>query len=173
MMDLVQRIAEESFKIRLPFRKYDRGKAHSYELVFREAVDAMRKAFTAIPELKAASLTGEKPSAESVAELKKLASGTLLKAMERRQAAEHVDGFINPAYKDTERQDLGLLIGNFTTLIVEDVFLGRANGSFTRFLHLENSIADGVYYLTDQVIGKKWESNQAARAEKAETVATS
>ena len=62
MMDLVKRIAEESFKIRLPFRKYDRGKAHSYELVFREAVDAMRKAFVVIPELKTAALTGEKPS---------------------------------------------------------------------------------------------------------------
>ena len=72
MMDLVERIAEESLNIRLPFRKYDRGKAHSYELVFREAIEAMRKAFIAIPELKTAALTGEKPSAESVAELKKL-----------------------------------------------------------------------------------------------------
>jgi CRISPR type I-D-associated protein Csc3/Cas10d len=173
MMDLVQRIAEESLKIRLPFRKYDRGKAHSYELVFREAVDAMRKAFTVIPALKSASLTGAKPSAESVAELKQLASGTLLKAMERRHATERVDGFINPIYKDIERQELGALIGSFINLIVEDVFLDRANGSFARFLHLENSIADGVYYLTDRIIGEKWESNQAARAERAETVATS
>ena len=169
MMDLVERIAEESLKIRLPFRKYERGKAHSYELVFREAVDAMRKAFIAIPELKTAALTGEKPSTESVAELKKLASGTLLKAMERRQATERRDGFINPAYRDMERQDLGLLIGNFIDLIVQDVFLDRAGGSFARFLHLENSIADGVYYVTDRAIDEKWESNQAARAEKAET----
>lgn len=173
MMDLVKRIAEESLQIRLPFRKYDRGKAHSYELVFREAVDAMRKAFVVIPKLKTAALTGEKPSAESVAELKKLASGTLLKAMERRQATERGDGLINPSYKDTERQDLGLLIGNFIDLVVEDVFLGRAGGSFARFLQLENSIADGVYYVTDRVIDEKWESYQAARAAKAEAAVAS
>jgi hypothetical protein len=171
MMDLVERIAEESLKIRLPFRKYDRGKAHSYELVFREAVDAMRKAFIAIPELKTAALTGERPSAESVAELKKLAAGTLLKAMERRQATERGDGLINPAYRDMERQGLGSLIGNFIDLIVQDVFLDRAGGSFARFLHLENTLADGVYYVTDRVIDGKWVSYQAARAEKSATTA--
>jgi CRISPR type I-D-associated protein Csc3/Cas10d len=171
MMDLVKSIAEESLKIRLPFRKYDRGKAHSYELVFREAVDAMRKAFVVIPMLKTAALTGEKPPAESVAELKKLASGTLLKAMERRQATERGDGFINPSYMDMERQDLGVLVGNFINVIVDDIFLGRAGGSFARFLQLENSIADGVYYVTDRVIGEKSESNQAARAAKSVAVA--
>jgi hypothetical protein len=66
-----------------------------------------------------------------------------------------------------------VLIGGFINLIVEDVFLDRANGSFARFLQLENSIADGVYYLTDRVIGERLESNQAARAEKAETVTAS
>jgi len=169
MMDLVNHIAEESLKIRLPFRKNDRGKAHSYELVFREAVDALRKAFTVIPELKAAALTGEKPSTQNVTELKRLASGTLLKAMERRQGA---DGLINPAYKDSKRQDLGALVGSFIDLIVDEVYLKRAAGSFAKFLHLENSIADGVYYLTDRTIGAKWESNQAAKAAKAETPTT-
>jgi hypothetical protein len=173
MMDLVKNIAEESLKIRLPFRKYDRGKAHSYELVFREAVGAMRKAFVLIPKLKTVALTGEKPPAESVAELKTLASGRLLKAMERRQATEHGDGFINPSYMDTERHDLGVVVGNFIDVIVEDVFLGRAGGSFARFLQLENSIADGVYYVTDRVIGEKWESNQASRAAKVQTAAPS
>ena len=33
--------------------------------------------------------------------------------MERRQAAERGDGFINPAYAGSERQDLGVLIGSF------------------------------------------------------------
>ena len=173
MMDLVNRIAEESLKIRLPFRKYDRGKAHSYELVFREAVDALRKAFAVIPELRTAALTGKKPSMQSVTELKSLASGALLKAMERRQTAERGDGFINPAYAGSERQDLGALVGSFIDLIVDEVYLKRASGSFARFLHLENSLADGVYYVTDRVIGEKWESNQAARAAKAETTTAS
>ena len=133
----------------------------------------MRKAFAVIPELKISALTGEKPSAQSVAELKKLASGTLLKAMERRQTSERGDGFINPAYKDAERQDLGVLVGNFIDLIVEEVFLSRASGSFAKFLHLENSLAGGVYYVTDRVIGEKWESNQAARAAKVETTTAS
>lgn len=165
-MDLVKQIAEESLKIRLPFRKHDRGKAHSYELVFREAVAAMRKAFSGISELKISALTGEKPSEEYIAELTRCASGTLLKAMERRQTQGRGDGVINPLYKDAERQNLGLLTGNFVTLVVNDVFLGRANGSFARFLNLENSIADGVFYVTDRLISEKWESYQAAREEK-------
>ena len=173
MMDLVKRIAEESLKIFLPSSREGRGKAHRYELIFRETVDGLRKAFTVIPELKAATLTGGKPSEKSVAELKELASGRLLKAMKRRQDTERADGLINPSYKDTERQDLGLLVGDFVNTVVEDVFLGRAGGSFARFLQLENSIADGVYYVTDRVISEKWVSYQAARTAKAETAAAS
>ena len=172
-MDLVKQIVDESLRIRLPFRGKARGKAYSYELVFREAVAAMRKAFLVIPELKTSALTGEKPSEECVAELKKLASGTLLKAMERRQQSQgRGDGYINPPYKDEERQNLGLLTGNFVALVVDGVFLERANGSFARFLNLENSIADGVFYVTDRVIGEKWESCQAARKEKTGISAT-
>jgi len=47
------------------------------------------------------------------------------------------------------------------------------SGSFAKFLHLENSLAGGVYYVTDRVIGEKWESNQAARAAKVETTTAS
>ncbi len=33
---------------------------------------------------------------------------------------------------------------------MDDLYLGRANGSFTRFLQLENSLANGIYYYTDR-----------------------
>lgn len=62
--------------------------------------------------------------------------------MERRQTAEREDGFINPAYAGSERQDLGTLTGNFIDLSVDEVYLKRAGGSFAKFPHLENSIAD-------------------------------
>lgn len=161
MMDLCERIAEKSLDIRLPFRAFARGKAHSYELVLREAVDALRAAFKVVPELRQTALTGQKPSDESVKELKCLAAGTLLKAMERRQAAQRGDGFINPW-----REDLSQSVSEFIDLLVDEVFLKRADGSFAAFLRLENTLADGIYYYTDRVLGEKWERYNQLKAER-------
>jgi len=159
LMGLVEQIAEKSLEIGLPRGAYGRGKTRRYELVFREAMDAMRKAFNLIPELRRTALIGRPPSADSIAELKRLAAGTLLKAMERRQIAGRGEILVNPW-----RQDLGQLTGEFLDLLVDEVFLRRAGGSFARFLRLENSLADGVYYYTDRVIRQKWEEYQAAKA---------
>jgi len=43
---------------------------------------------------------------------------------------------------------------------VDEVFMERANGSFARFLRLENGLADGVYYCTDQMIDDKWKESE-------------
>lgn len=155
LMGLVERIAENSLEIGLPLRKGRRGTAHRYELVFREGVDAMRKAFNVIPELRETALTGRPPSADSVAELKRLASGTLLKAMPRKRG----EIFVNPM-----RKDVGQLTGEFLDVLVDEIYLGRAKGSFARFLRLENSLADGVYYYTDRHLSEKWEEYNAAKA---------
>lgn len=160
LMDLITQIVEKSLEIRLPFREFGRGKAHNYELVLREAVDAMRSAFRLVPELRQAALTGRKPSDDAIAELKRQAAGTLLKAMERRQMTRRGDGVINPW-----RKDLGNLISEFIDLLVDEVFLGRARGSFAQFLRLENSLADGVYYCTDRLINEKWEAYDKAKAQ--------
>lgn len=161
MMDLCSRLTEKSLEIRLPFRAHGRGKAHNYELVLREAVDGLRAAFKIVPELRQTSLTGQRPSDEAITELKHHASGKLLKSMERRQVTQRGEGIINPW-----RRDLGELVGEFLDLLVDDVFLQRANGSFAKFLRLENNLADGVYYYTDRVINQKWEEYQQLKRER-------
>jgi hypothetical protein len=168
LMDLVTRIAEKALGIRLPYREYERGKVHSYELTFREAVDAMRKAYALIPELREMALTGARPSANSVAELKKQAGGTLFKAMERRSDPQKYRNIVNPW-----RLDLNQTVGQFVDLIVDEAFLGRAGGSFARFQRLENSLADGVYYHTDRVLAEKWDAYNRAKAERKAEAQTS
>ena len=161
MMDLVTRITEATLNIRLPYRVYGRGKTHSYELTLRETVDAMRRAYALIQELRAVALTGAKPSTESIAELKKQTAGTLLKAMERRSDPQKFQNIIDPWHGG-----LNQLVKQLVDLIVDEVFMGRANGSFARFLRLENGLADGVYYCTDQMIADKWKEYEKAKSER-------
>jgi hypothetical protein len=163
MMELAKEITEKALEIWLPSSRSRRGKAHNYELVFREAIDAMRKASNAIPAIKSTALTGSRPSPEAVAELKGLAAGTLFKAMERRQQSRRGEGVVNPW-----RKHLSQLVGEFMDLIVDEMFLKRAEGHVTRFLRLENGIADGIYYLTDQMVAERWTAYRGMRAEKRE-----
>jgi hypothetical protein len=166
-MELAKEITEKALEIWLPSSsRFRRGKAHNYELVFREAIDAMRKASNAIPAIKSIALTGSRPSPEAVAELKGLAAGTLFKAMERRQQSRRGEGVVNPW-----RKHLSQLVGEFMDLIVDEMFLKRAEGHVTRFLRLENSIADGIYYLTDRMVAERWTAYRGMRAEKRESEA--
>lgn len=165
LMDLVERVAQKSLEIALPRGVSGRGKARRYELVFREGVAAMRKAQKVIPEMRQAALTGKRPAPESIAELKRLTAGTLLKGLERRQESKRGEIFVRAWGKE-----LGRLVGEFIDILVNDVYLGRAGGSFAHFVRLENSLADGIYYYTDRNLSRSWsEYNQdkAARRAKA------
>jgi hypothetical protein len=165
LMDLVEKIAQKSLQIALPFGASGRGKARRYELIFREGVSAMRKAQKLIPEMQQAALTGKHPTPESVAELKRLAAGTVLKGLERRRESKRGEIFVR-AWGD----DLGRLVGEFIDLLVDDVYLGRAGGNFARFVRLENSLSDGVYYYTDRNLSRLWtEYNQQKAARQVET----
>jgi hypothetical protein len=166
MMELAKEITEKALEIWLPSTRSRRGKAHNYELVFREAIDAMRKAIDAIPAIKSAALTGSNPPAEAVAELKGLAAGTLFKAMERRQQSRRGEGVVNPW-----RKPLAQLVGEFMDLIVDEMFLRRAESHVARFLRLENSLADGIYYHTDRIVADRWHAYRAMRAERRESEA--
>jgi len=163
LMDLVEKIASKSLEIALPWRTSGRGKARRYELIFREGVSAMRKAQQIIPEMREAAISGQRPSDQSIAELKRLAAGTLLKGLERRQERKRGDITVR-AWGD----ELGQKVGEFIDILVDDLYLGRAKGSFARFLRLENSLADGIYYYTDRNLTQLWDKhNQQKAASKA------
>jgi hypothetical protein len=152
LMDLVERIASKSLEIALPRGTTGRGKARRYELIFREAVSAMRKAQQMIPEMREAALGGHPPAEQSIAELKQLTAGTLLKGLERRQETRRGEIFVRARGKE-----LGQLVGEFVDLLVDELYLGRAKGGFANFLRLENSLADGIYYYTDCNLSRYWE----------------
>lgn len=151
-MDIVEALGEKALAIRLPFRGRRRGKVHNYELVFREAMNALNRSFAPVPELRETAVSGERPSEQAIAELKSLASGHLLKAMQRRAITGRGEGIINPW-----RQDLNQLTGEMIDLLVDEVLLVRARGSFARFLRLENTLADGIYYYTDRHLSRLWD----------------
>ncbi len=159
LMDLVEKIAQKSLQIALPRGASGRGKARRYELVFREAVSAMRKAQKMIPEMRETAISGRRPSEQSIAELKLLTAGTLLKGLERRQATQRGEIFVR-AWGD----QLGRLVGEFVDILVDDLYLSRAGGSFARFLRLENSLADGIYYYTDRNLSRIWEEHKQQKA---------
>ncbi len=152
MMDLVNQLTQLSLRIRVPKWQTGRGKAHSYELVLRETFDAMRKASVSIPEIRKTALTGTPPSADAIGELKKQTAGTVLKAMERRYQGG--DGYF------PEPRNLSALVGEFVDVVVDELFIKRARGNFSRFLQMENSLADGLYYATDRYLAEEWAKRQ-------------
>lgn len=158
LMELVEKVAQKSLEIALPRGASGRGKARRYELVFREGVSALRKAQKLIPEMREAALTGKPPTPESTTELKQLAAGTLLKGLERRRETGRGEIFVR-----AWGADLGRLVGEFVDILVDDLYLGRAGGNFARFVRLENSLADGIYYYTDRHLGDAWATYKAGR----------
>lgn len=159
MMDLVEKLAQKSLEIALPFSKSGRGKARRYELVIREGVSAMRKAQKMIPEMREAAIGGHQPSEQSIAELKRLAAGTLLKGLERRQNSGRGDVRVLAWGSELSR-----LAGEFVDILVDDLYRDRAGGSFARFLRLENALADGIYYYTDRNLSHLWSEYKQQRA---------
>lgn len=159
LMDLVEKIAQKSLEIALPFGTTGRGKARRYELIFREGIAAMRKAQKMIPEMRKAAVGRRQPSAQSIAELKRLAAGTLLKGLERRQESKRGEILVR-AWGD----ELGRLVGEFIDILVDDLYLGRAGGSLARFLRLENALADGIYYYTDRNLSRLWSEYKQQKA---------
>jgi hypothetical protein len=163
LMDLVQRLAEKSLEIALPSGRSGRGKPRRYELLFRDTVAAMRQAFDAIPELRKTALTNQSPSQTSISELKTLTAGTLLKALERRQQQRRGEIIVRSWGESLSRR-----AGEFVSLVVDELYLGWAGGSFARLLRLDDTVADGLFYYIDQALDQKWaEYNQQKAAQHA------
>ena len=162
LMDLVEKIASKSLELALPLQPRGtsrRGKARRYELVFREAVSAMHKAQRLIPEMRQAAIGGKRPSEQSIAELKRLTAGTLLKGLERRQDNKRGEIFVR-LWGD----ELGQKVGEFVDIVVNDLYIGRAKGSFARLSRMENSLADGIYYYTDRNLSQLWNDYKKGKA---------
>ncbi len=159
LMDLVTAIGEKCLEIALPRGGAGRGKPRRYELIFREAVSALRQAWSALPEMREGAILGRAASPETIVQLKRLAAGTLLKSLERRRQSRRGEVWIH-----ARARDLGRLAGELVDLVVDHLLLDRAAGSFARFLRLENTMADGIYYYTDQNLSRLWDEHKQQKA---------
>ncbi|MGQ9632200.1 MAG: hypothetical protein ACUVXI_18085 [bacterium] len=133
IVDVVKLLAEKSMGLFLPYPQYGRGKAHTYELVFREAVDALRKA-----------------PAASLDEMRIFAAGRLLKSLERRWRSRRGEGIVNPY-----REDLNQMAKEFIDLLVDEVLVKRADKSMAQFNRLANSFADAIYFEIDRNVSTR------------------
>jgi len=159
-MSIVEQIARKSLEIALPIGAIGRGKAHRYELLFRETVAAMRKAQQVIPELREATLRAQRPSDQVVAELKVLTVGAVLKMLRRRQDNQRWGVFVR-----AWGEDLNRLVKEFVDLVVDELYLKRAKGDLAAFLQLENQVANGVYYYTDINLDDLWNEYKRKKEE--------
>jgi hypothetical protein len=141
-LDLAQRLTEQSLKLFIP-RSARRGKAHRYETVFRTCVEVVKQ---------------HPKACES--ELIAKVAGALAKRLER------LDGGATPLYGDERTA----AVEEMARLVVVDLFRNRCKGSAARLTHEENSMADAVYFLTDQQISQRWNDYKAARAAKGEPI---
>lgn len=160
-MTLAEELAEQSMNLFLPLSKNGRGKVHMYELVFREAMESFKAVYKKVVPLN----LGQTVDPERIDEVKDLMSGRLLKGLERRQESKGGGGVINPW-----RKSLNTEIRTFVTLIVDELFLERAHGSFTELNQMVNPMADGIFFVIDSRLSDKWKvykEQKAAREQKA------
>ena len=148
-MTLAEELAEQSMNLFLPLSKSGRGKAHSYELIFREALESFKTVYKKVVP----SNPGLPVEPERIEEVKDLMSGRLLKGLERRQERQGGGGLINPW-----RKSLNAEIRVFVNLIVDRLFLERAHGSFTELNQMINPMADGIFYVVDTRLSDKWKA---------------
>lgn len=156
-MTLAEELAEQSLNLFLPLSKSGRGKVHSYELMFREALESFKDVYKKVVPPN----PGHPVEQERIEEVKDLMSGRLLKGLERRQESQGGGGLINPW-----RKRLNVEIRTFVNLVVDRLFLERAHGSFTELNQMINPMADGVFYVIDTRLSDKWKAYKELKAAK-------
>lgn len=148
MMNIAKELAERSLALFLPSQTPRRGKAHRYEVVFRDAVDAIRKASS---------------HCHCPDEIKTCAAGTVLKALERRQQSRRRGGIVNPTGDDLNQLTVG-----FIALLVDEVLMKRANGSIATFNRMANQLADAIYFEIERELPERWKRWKEQRASREE-----
>ncbi|OCL26486.1 hypothetical protein U472_10845 [Orenia metallireducens] len=137
-VNLVKEIAEKSFKLYIPASR-QQGKAHRYENLFRTVVEGIIEIRDAEKEELITRITGK-----------------IEKRLERLRSGN--TGYI-PKHELADVKDL-------VQFILEEVFYKRCKKSYARLNQEINSLADGVYVMTDELVAKYWaEKNQENQGE--------
>jgi len=141
-LDLAKTLAHQSLAIFLPSSKDNKGKAHQYERLFRLALENLKKMARVADD----------------DEMKSRLAGSLEKAVLRQEDLNkggRFTGKINCS--ENELKDRAY---EFAKTIVDDLFVRRCGRNISKLLAEENSLADGIYHITDCELGKYWEDRK-------------
>lgn len=133
-MNLAQEITEASLQLYRPATRKN-GRAHRYETLFRTGIEALKS-----------NTTRAMDDEERVARV----AGALLKRLER--------------LLDNRQQGFGPIYGEQRTaavqrlaeLLVVDLFHNACGQSVAKLTHEENTLADAIYFLTQQEMERYW-----------------
>jgi CRISPR-associated protein Csc3 len=132
LMNLVQNITNTSLQLYLPIRKKE-GRAHRYESLFRTGIEAIKSNATADEDELIATVAGN-----MLKRLDRMSGGKcLLYGEERIETVRHL-----------------------AELLVRDLYRKRCGRSISKLTHLENVLANAIYFLTAQCIGSLWEEQK-------------
>jgi CRISPR-associated protein Csc3 len=145
-LDLAKKLAHQSLAIFLPARSRDnKGKANQYEKLFRLALEQLKR------------MPGEIEADEMIARI----AGTLEKAVSRQEDLNkggHFTGKINCSDDELKKR-----AEVFAHTIVVELFIKRCGRNISKLLTEENSLADGIFHVTDCELGTHWEDYQRRR----------
>jgi CRISPR-associated protein Csc3 len=132
LMNLAQNITDTSLQLYLPTTRKE-GRAHRYESLFRTGIEAIKSNAAADED-----------------ELIATVAGNILKRLDR------IGGGKCLLYGE-ERIEA---VRQLAKLLVRDLYRKRCGGSISKLTHLENVLANAVYFLTAQCISSLWKEQQ-------------
>lgn len=136
-LNLAKRLAHQSLVIFIPpWPKDNKGKANQYERLFRAALESLKKM----------------SKIEDSDEMKSRIAGSLEKTVIRQKElgkGSRSIGIVNCS--DNELKDRAF---EFATTIVDELFIKRCGRNISKLLAEENSLADGIYHVTDCELAK-------------------
>jgi CRISPR type I-D-associated protein Csc3/Cas10d len=132
-VELAEKLTDVSLQMFLPLSGSSKGRAHRYERLFRTGIESIKNnTRLATPDLIGA------------------VAGRLLKTLDR------ATGGVRPSYGEKRNE----LVHTFARMLVEDLYLTHCDRSTSKLTHLENALADSIYFFTDQQIGPRWKEWQ-------------
>jgi CRISPR type I-D-associated protein Csc3/Cas10d len=131
--ELAEKLTDISLNLFLPLSAPSKGRAHRYERLFRTGIESLKNN----TRLATPDLIGT-------------VAGRLLKTVDR------ATGGARPSYGAARNE----LAHAFARLLVEDLYLAHCDRSTSKLTHMENSLADAIYFFTDQQISSRWQAWQ-------------
>jgi hypothetical protein len=145
-LDLAKTLAYQSLALFLPSPSKDgKGKANQYERLFRLALDTLKRM----------------PQVEDAGEMKSRIAGALVKSVARQDdlsKSGRFAGMLNCYGDELKRRAY-----EFAETIVDELFIKRCGRNISKLLAEENSLADGIFFVTDCDLGKYWEEYRRRR----------